>query len=45
MLIEYQPSPDRFRGTGTVFIAWEPEDHDYFGCWDSLPQALHLRSN
>jgi hypothetical protein len=39
MPIEYEPSPDRFRGTGTVFIAWEPEDRDYFGYWDSLPQA------
>jgi len=39
MPILNEPSPDRFRGTGTAFIAWEPEDHDYLGYWDSLPHA------
>ena len=39
MPIQYEPNPDRFRGTGTAFIAWEPDDRDYFGYWDSLPHA------
>jgi hypothetical protein len=29
MPIQYEPNPDRFRGTGTAFIAWEPYDRDY----------------
>jgi hypothetical protein len=39
MPIEHEPNPQRFRGTGTAFIAWEPYDRDYFGYWDSLPDA------
>jgi hypothetical protein len=39
MPIQYERDPDRFRGTGTTFIAWEPDDRDYFGYWDSLPHA------
>ena len=39
MPIEYEPNPERFRGTGTAFIAWDPDDHYYIGYWDSLPDA------
>jgi hypothetical protein len=45
MPIEHEPNHQRFRGMGTAFIAWEPYDHDYFGYWDSLPDALHPHSN
>ena len=33
------PNPERFRGTGTVFIAWESVDDEYIGYWDSAPDA------
>jgi hypothetical protein len=39
MPIQYEPNPERFRGTGTAFIAWDPDDGDYFGYWDSLPHT------
>jgi hypothetical protein len=29
------PNPERFIGSGTVFIAWDPEENAYFGYWDS----------
>jgi hypothetical protein len=39
MPIEEDLNPERFWGTGTAFIAWEPDDRDYFGYWDSLPDG------
>ena len=35
---EYDPHPERFLGTGTVFIAWDEHDHLYLVYWDSLPE-------
>jgi hypothetical protein len=37
MPIEHAANPERFRGTGTVFIAWEPDEKVYVGYWDRLP--------
>ena len=39
MTIEYHPDPEQFRGTGTVWIAWDPVDEHYFGYWDSSPDG------
>jgi hypothetical protein len=36
--IQYQDDPDRFRGTGTVFAAWTPDDGTYDVYWDSFPE-------
>jgi hypothetical protein len=39
MTVEYEAHPERFLGTGTVFIAWDPhaEDPHYSAYWDSFP--------
>lgn len=37
MTITYEERPDRFLGTGTVFIA--RDDGQVWGYWDSLPDA------
>jgi hypothetical protein len=34
-----RPESGAVLGTGTAFIAWEPDDRDYFGYWDSLPDG------
>ncbi|MDP9226543.1 MAG: hypothetical protein M3P18_22430 [Actinomycetota bacterium] len=39
MTIDYHPHPEQFRGTGTVFIAWEADEEGYRGYWDSLPDG------
>ena len=39
MTIEYQSHPERFRRTGTVFIAWHEDDLCYSGYWDSFPDG------
>jgi hypothetical protein len=41
MTVEYDAHPERYLGTGTVFIAWDPdaEDAHYWGYWDSLPEG------
>jgi len=30
---------ERFRSTGTVFIAWHPGEETYEGYWDSMPEG------
>ena len=39
MTIEYHSHPERFRRTGTVFIAWHETDLCYSGYWDSFPDG------
>jgi hypothetical protein len=39
MPVEYHDEPGRFRGTGTVFLAWDPADDNYWGYWDAMPEA------
>jgi hypothetical protein len=39
MPIQYASRPERFRGTGTAFIAWEPDEAAYVGYWDRLPDG------
>lgn len=39
MTIEYHSHPERFRRTGTVFIAWHEDDLCYSGYWDSFPDG------
>jgi hypothetical protein len=36
--IEYQETPERFLGTGTVFAAWNPSDETFDVYWDSFPE-------
>jgi hypothetical protein len=38
MTIEYHSHPERFLGTGTVFLAWHESDL-YSGYWDSFPDG------
>jgi hypothetical protein len=41
--IQYQPQPERWLGTGTVFLAWNADgaqDPHYFGYWDSMPDLI-----
>jgi hypothetical protein len=35
MTVEWHPNPEQFHGTGTVWIAWHPDDKRYVGYWDS----------
>jgi hypothetical protein len=39
MTIDYHPHPEGFLGTGTVFIAWDPQDSEYWAYWDSMPDG------
>jgi hypothetical protein len=39
MTIEYHSQPERFLGTGTVFIYWDETEFCYFGYWDSFPDG------
>jgi hypothetical protein len=38
MPVEYQENPERIRGIGTVFAAWDPDGEHYDVYWDSLPE-------
>ena len=45
MAVDYHPHPERFLGTGSVFIAWTSAEVDpagpyYWGYWDSFPELL-----
>ena len=39
MTVEYDKHPERYLGTGTVFIAWDDSEEDpgYWAYWDSIP--------
>ena|SRR5438132_8715330 len=39
MTVEWHANPEQFRGTGTVWIAWDPVEERYFGYWDSSPDG------
>jgi hypothetical protein len=39
MTVAWHPNPRQFRETGTVWIAWHPDDECYFGHGDSSPEG------
>ena len=39
MNVEYPQNPERFRGSGTVFVAWDMSGEvGYHAYWDSFPE-------
>jgi hypothetical protein len=41
--VEYHAHPERYVGTGTVFLAWNDDggqDPSYVGYWDSMPDLI-----
>jgi hypothetical protein len=34
MPVAHEPHPERFRGTGIVYVAFDDEDGNYDGYWD-----------
>jgi hypothetical protein len=45
MPVKYDPQPERFRGTGIVYLSFNDEDGKYGGYWDLGRPDPHLWKN